>query len=120
VYLATVKEVYVAERRKRWHARRTEADHRRSPDGGQHPNRTLAVGPDRKLYISVGSTCNACEETNPEHATMLRAELDGSSREIFATGLRNTVGFGWHPETASSGEWTTTSTGWAMTSMAKN
>jgi glucose/arabinose dehydrogenase len=69
------------------------------PDGGQHPNRTLAVGPDGMLYISVGSSCNACGETNPEHATLLRAPLDGSRREIFASGLRNTIGFGWHPDT---------------------
>lgn len=69
------------------------------PDGGQHPNRTLDIGPDEKLYISVGSTCNACDESNPENATLLRAEPDGSSRTIFASGLRNTIGFGWHPET---------------------
>uniref|UniRef100_UPI0022406AE0 PQQ-dependent sugar dehydrogenase n=1 Tax=Paracoccus beibuensis TaxID=547602 RepID=UPI0022406AE0 len=69
------------------------------PEGGQHPNRTLAIGPDGKLYISVGSTCNACGETNPENATLLRAEPDGSSRAIFASGLRNTIGFGWQPET---------------------
>lgn len=69
------------------------------PDGGQHPNRTLAFGPDGKLYLSVGSTCNACNETNPEHATMLRMEPDGSGRSIFASGLRNTIGFGWQPRT---------------------
>ena len=90
------------------------------PDGGQHPNRTLAVGPDGKLYISVGSDCNACNETNPEHATMLRVEVDGSmtanpanpqhpmlahnpmsqiSPRVWASGLRNTLGFDWHPVT---------------------
>jgi glucose/arabinose dehydrogenase len=69
------------------------------PDGGQHPNRTLAVGPDGKLYISVGSSCDACEESNPEHATLLRADLNGTNRIIFASGLRNTLGFAWHPTT---------------------
>ena len=69
------------------------------PDGGQHPNRTIAFGPDGKLYLSIGSTCNACNETNPEHAALLRVEPDGSSRSIFASGLRNTIGFGWHPAT---------------------
>lgn len=69
------------------------------PDGGQHPNRTVAVGPDGWLYITVGSTCNACDETNPEHATMLRAKPDGTTRSIYASGLRNTLGFGWHPVT---------------------
>ncbi|MBC7834316.1 MAG: sorbosone dehydrogenase family protein [Phycisphaerales bacterium] len=69
------------------------------PDGGQHPNRTLAFGPDGQLYITVGSTCNACPEPNPECATLLVAKPDGSQRRIFAKGLRNTIGFGWHPET---------------------
>jgi glucose/arabinose dehydrogenase len=66
------------------------------PDGGQHPNRTAAFGPDGLLYISIGSTCNACEEPNPEHATMLTVGPDGR-RRVFAEGLRNTVGFDWHP-----------------------
>jgi len=67
------------------------------PDGGQHPNRTLAVGPDGNLYVSVGSTCNACAETNPESATLLQMKPDGSSRKIFASGLRNTIGFAFEP-----------------------
>ena len=69
------------------------------PDSGQHPNRTIAAGPDGMLYISVGSTCNACNESNPESATMLRASPDGKTRAIFASGLRNTIGFDWHPTT---------------------
>jgi glucose/arabinose dehydrogenase len=69
------------------------------PTGGQHPNRTLAFGPDGLLYITVGSTCNACDEPDPENATILRARPSGASREIFAEGLRNTIGFGWHPVT---------------------
>ena len=64
-----------------------------------HPNRTLAFGPDGMLYISNGSTCNACNEPNPEAATLLRASPDGKSRTIFASGLRNTIGFDWHPTT---------------------
>jgi glucose/arabinose dehydrogenase len=72
------------------------------PDGGQHPLRTLGIGPDQLLYISVGSDCDACVETNPEHATILQSPLAGapaSGRTIFAKGLRNTIGFGWHPVT---------------------
>ena len=99
LYLATVKEVFVAD---------IKADGKLSdlkmiigdlPDSGQHPNRTLAWGPDGMLYISVGSTCNTCNESNPENATILRATPDGKSRTIFASGLRNTIGFAWHPTT---------------------
>lgn len=69
------------------------------PEGGQHSRRTQRVGPDGRLYVSVGSTCNACVEDDPEHATILRMALDGSQREILARGLRNTMGFDFHPET---------------------
>ena len=96
-YLVTVKEVYTApveDDGSFGTLTRIIAD---LPDGGQHPNRTIAVGPDDMLYITVGSTCNACAETNPESATIVRAKLDGTSRTIFATGLRNTIGFGWEP-----------------------
>jgi Raf kinase inhibitor-like YbhB/YbcL family protein len=47
----------------------------------------------------VGSTCNACNESNPENATILRVAPDGKSRVIWANGLRNTIGFDWHPRT---------------------
>lgn len=66
------------------------------PDGGQHRGRTIGIGPDRLLYISVGSSCNDCAEANPNHATMLRARLDGSELKVFARGLRDTIGFDWH------------------------
>jgi glucose/arabinose dehydrogenase len=69
------------------------------PDGGQHRARTIRVGPDGRLYIGVGSTCNACSETNDENATLLRMEADGTGRTIFAKGLRHTIGFDWHPDT---------------------
>lgn len=69
------------------------------PDGGQHPNRTLAFGPDGMLYITVGSTCNDCADANPENATLLQVTPDGKSRRIFARGLRNTIGIDWHPQT---------------------
>jgi glucose/arabinose dehydrogenase len=72
------------------------------PDGGQHPRRTLGFGPlDGKLYVSVGSSCDACEESNVEAAALLQMNADGSERRVFASGLRNTIGFAWHP---TSGE----------------
>ena len=69
------------------------------PEGAQHDNRMISFGQDGKLYMTVGSTCNDCGETNKENATMLVMNADGSNRRIFARGLRNTIGFDWHPET---------------------
>ena len=69
------------------------------PDSGQHSARTLAFGPDGMLYLGVGSTCNNCQDANPENATLLRATPDGSARNVYAKGLRHTIGFGWQPVT---------------------
>lgn len=70
------------------------------PSGGNHWTRTVGVGPDARLYVTVGSSCNVCVEEDPRRAAMLRYELDGSGEEIFARGLRNAVGFDWRPGTA--------------------
>ncbi len=68
------------------------------PDGGQHPNRTVRVGPDGQLYVSIGSSCNDCAEENQlERGTMVRYAPDGSGRTFIAKGLRNTIGYDWHP-----------------------
>lgn len=99
LYLATVKEVFVGDIMVDGTIGALTLIIGDLPDSGQHPNRTIAVGPDDMLYISVGSTCDACQESNPENATILRSSLDGKSRTIFASGLRNTIGFGWHPTT---------------------
>lgn len=62
------------------------------PTGGNHTTRTVVVGPDEKLYVSIGSTCNSCEEKDRRRAAVVRYNLDGSGEEIFAEGLRNSVG----------------------------
>lgn len=67
------------------------------PNAGQHPNRTIDVGPDEMMYLSIGSTTNANEEQEPEMATIMRGQLDGTGLAIYAEGLRNTIGFDWHP-----------------------
>ncbi|MFD2287860.1 glucose dehydrogenase [Pedobacter petrophilus] len=69
------------------------------PDGGQHPNRTMDFGPDGMLYISVGSLCNDCKESDKETAVILQVDPNNWSRKIYASGLRNTIGFDWHPQT---------------------
>lgn len=68
------------------------------PAGGNHWTRTLRFGPDGLLYLSVGSSCNVCVEEDERRAAMLRFQPDGSGYELFATGLRNAVGFDWRPE----------------------
>lgn len=75
------------------------------PDAGQHPNRTMAFGPDGKLYISVGSTCNDCRDANPENSTLLQVDPKTWQRKIYARGLRNTIGFDWHPQTGALWGW---------------
>lgn len=99
LYYVTVNEVFRAPLKEDGSLGAEEKIMENLPDGGQHPNRTLAFGPDGKLYISVGSTCNACAETRDENATLIQADADGKNRKIFAKGLRNTIGFDWHPET---------------------
>ncbi len=69
------------------------------PPGGQHYTRTAHFGPDGKLYVTVGSTCDVCREEDPRRAAMWVYEPDGSGGRLFAKGLRNTVDFTFHPET---------------------
>lgn len=98
-WFATIKELFVADRKPDGTfgpLKRLISD---LPDAGQHNNRTIAYGPDGMLYLSVGSTTNAENEQNPEAATILRIKPDGSDRTIFARGLRNTIGFAFHPQT---------------------
>ena len=70
------------------------------PDNGGHSSRTLKKGPDGWFYLSVGSSCNVCREQHKWRATILRFRPDRTAKpEVFASGLRNTVGFDWQPET---------------------
>ncbi|MEJ2370793.1 MAG: sorbosone dehydrogenase family protein [Gemmatimonadales bacterium] len=64
-----------------------------------HGWRFIAFGPDGMLYMSVGAPCNVCKEEDERFASIMRMNPDGSGPEIFAHGVRNSVGFDWHPET---------------------
>ena len=68
------------------------------PARGHHGWKFIAFGPDDKLYGPVGATCNVCEEEEI-FASITRIDPDGTNREIIAHGVRNSVGFDWHPET---------------------
>lgn len=63
--------------------------------GGWHLTRTIIVGGNDKIYVSVGSSCNACEEKEEVRASVLEMDPDGGNQRYFARGLRNAVGLGW-------------------------
>ena len=69
------------------------------PPDEHHGWKFIAFGPDGKLYVPVGAPCNVCEKENPIYATITRMNADGTGMEIFARGIRNTVGFDWNPKT---------------------
>lgn len=85
---------------------------RNLPSGG-HSLKTLKVSPEGDLFVNVGSSCNVCAEDNPMRATLLRFTADGrpagalltvgrhAQSAIWASGLRNSQGFAWHPQSGA-------------------
>ncbi len=71
------------------------------PSERLHGWKFIRFGPDGKLYVPVGAPCNICDrsEEDPRFASILRMNPDGSGLEVFASGIRNSVGFDWHPQT---------------------
>jgi glucose/arabinose dehydrogenase len=69
------------------------------PSDTHHGLKFIAFGPDGFLYIPIGAPCNVCEKSDPRYASITRIKPDGTSFEIFAKGVRNTVGFDWNPKT---------------------
>ncbi len=70
------------------------------PTDTHHGWKYIAFGPDGKLYVPVGAPCNICNNPDkPIYASITRMNADGTNMEIYAEGIRNTVGFTWHPET---------------------
>ncbi|MDP6582474.1 MAG: sorbosone dehydrogenase family protein, partial [Vicinamibacterales bacterium] len=71
------------------------------PSERAHGWKFIRFGPDGKLYVPVGAPCNICDRTGEDmrFATINRMNPDGSGQEVFAHGIRNSVGFDWHPET---------------------
>ena len=102
-------DLYVAERSKIWkfsdidnHLNNPEGEliYDKFPTDDHHGWKFIAFGPDEKLYIPVGAPCNICERLdNPQYASITRMNDDGTDLEVYAHGVRNTVGFTWHPET---------------------
>ncbi|MBI5420168.1 MAG: sorbosone dehydrogenase family protein [Deltaproteobacteria bacterium] len=71
----------------------------RFPRDRHHGWKFIRFGPDGMLYVPVGAPCNVCEEKDPRYASIMRMRPDGAGLEIFARGVRNTVGFDWDPVT---------------------
>ncbi len=69
------------------------------PNDRHHGWKFIAFGPDGKLYVPVGAPCNICEPDADRYAVIMRLDADGSNLETFARGIRNSVGFDWHPQT---------------------
>ena len=71
----------------------------RFPTDGHHGRKFIAFGPDGKLYVPVGAPCNICAPDPERYANLGRMNPDGTGYEVIARGVRNTVGFDWHPRT---------------------
>jgi len=71
----------------------------RLPTEQHHGWRYIAFGPDDKLYVSIGAPCNVCDKGSVGYGQILRMNPDGTGREPVAKGVRNSVGFDWHPTT---------------------
>ncbi|MGH7784532.1 MAG: PQQ-dependent sugar dehydrogenase, partial [Candidatus Binatia bacterium] len=69
------------------------------PKDRSHGWKFIAFGPDGMLYVPVGAPCNICEPDENRYANITRMKVDGGKPEVFAKGIRNTVGFDWHPAT---------------------
>jgi glucose/arabinose dehydrogenase len=69
------------------------------PKDGHHGWKFISFGPDGMLYVPVGAPCNICQRNPDRYAVIMRLRPDGMNVETFARGIRNTVGFDWHPKT---------------------
>jgi glucose/arabinose dehydrogenase len=69
------------------------------PDKRHHGWKYMRFGPDGWLYVPVGAPCNICKSEDPRFASIMRMKPGGAGLEVFAHGVRNTVGFDWHPDT---------------------
>jgi glucose/arabinose dehydrogenase len=73
----------------------------RFPGETHHGWKFIAFGPDGRLYVPVGAPCNICNPDSARYANIMRMEADGSKLEVYARGVRNSVGFDWHPQTGA-------------------
>jgi glucose/arabinose dehydrogenase len=98
IYLATVHEIYAGRIADDGSIADLAAVIDDLPGGGQHALRTIRFGPDGRLFVQIGSSCNDCLETEEGMAAISVINPGDWSRRVFAKGLRNSMGFDWHPE----------------------
>lgn len=82
-------------------APKAEVVYDKFPTDTWHGWKYISFGPDGKLYVPVGAPCNVCDKGQSVYASITRMNADGTGLEVFARGVRNTVGFTWHPESKS-------------------
>ncbi len=101
-------DLYVAEMSRIWRYRNIEKNLNRPqrelitdqlPDKTRHGWRFIKFGPDGWLYVAIGAPCNVCVSQDPRFATISRLQPNGQDFQIYAKGIRNSVGFDWHPVT---------------------
>jgi glucose/arabinose dehydrogenase len=66
---------------------------------GHHETRTISFGPDGSIFVSIGSSCDACVDS-ANRAVIMHYRSDGSGGQVYASGLRNAVGLAWQPGTS--------------------
>jgi glucose/arabinose dehydrogenase len=94
LYVATTDRIL---RLEPWWDGSTSREVTHLPGGGKHVTRTLALGPDGMLYVSIGSSCDACREDDARRAAILRLDPASGVLEPVARGIRNAVGMTWSP-----------------------
>jgi glucose/arabinose dehydrogenase len=97
IYLATVHEIYEGTVLADGTIAELEAVIDDLPGGGQHPLRTIRFDPEGRLFLQIGSSCNDCLESEAGKAAISVIQPGAWTRRVFAHGLRNSMGFDWHP-----------------------
>lgn len=99
LYISAVSRILRIRNAERLGSAKLETVHDKLPTETHHGWKFIAFGPDGKLYIPVGAPCNICAPDPERYALIARLDLADSRREIVARGVRNSVGFDWHPQT---------------------
>lgn len=102
LYVSEVNQIRVYKNIKKQHKPyRYKIINNTLPSKRWHGWKYIKVGDDNKIYINIGAPCNRCLENNIFYGTISRMDLNGENLEVYSKGVRNSVGFDWHPKTKS-------------------